>query len=83
MYIWKLTRDSTGIEEPIVAIVQAEDENAARLAIIAELAKGSDTHAAEFALPSTKVEQIGNALNSYDPEQVFAIESTNFRAISD
>ncbi len=81
MYIWKLKRDSTGLEQPIVAIVRAEDENAARLAIIAELAKGSDTYAAEFALDSTTVEKIGDAQDPYDTPEVFAIESTDFREI--
>ena len=82
MYLWKLTRDSTGYEEPIVAIVQAEDENSARLTVIAVLAKGSDTHAADFALDSTTVEKIGTAEDSYGGDIVHAIESTDFREIT-
>lgn len=83
MYIWRLTRAESGYDEPNVAVVIAESEQDARLTLIATLANGSDSVAAQFALASTTVEQLGNVTDPYDySNAVVAIESVDFRTIT-
>jgi hypothetical protein len=77
MYLWKLTKEHAGIEEPYIAIVSGSSEEEARLLVIQKLAEAGNQEAGDFALSSTKAEQIGEA-NGLDYGTVHAIESTDF-----